>query len=107
MPGTYGSGFDNQYSAALTAAQLAGVFVGGDSTITSGLHDGQFEPGDSVARGADGSGDGAGVAVCGSGRVLGGKAGRERGRYRGTHRVASESDFCRRDRIELVHDGDG
>src|ERR1700739_1647072 len=59
----------------LTAAELVGLYTRSLTWVTSGFHARQLEPRHRLAGHPYGDGDGAGVVVCGGGRVLGGASG--------------------------------
>ena len=77
--------------------------VGSDPWLSSGLHDGQSEPGDPVARRAHGPRDGARIAVRGRGCFLGWTARRQRRRHSRPYRVAAQPGFRRRHRTGPFH----
>jgi len=64
------------------------------SRVSSGFHDREFKSGDSFVGHSDGAGDGAGIAVCGGGRFLGGAAGRGRSGDGGPYGIAVEPVFA-------------
>src|SRR5207249_7030498 len=73
----------------------------------SGFHEREFESGDSSAGYSDGVGNGAGIAVCGGGRFLGGAAGRGCGGDGWLDGIAAELGVCGGTGAEPFDNGDG